>query len=200
MALRYEEVGDKYDKVKWDFDETKIPIYIIDKYPYKAFSEKNAIKLKNIRDRITDLCINIEKDRKKWENGKYSKNIELFLSIHEERYHTLLPEPFYYISLNGLPTSLYLISEMPKGTVYDGLDKPKGVHYVENAEPIGKDGKLRCLYRDIFLNLSTKGLTELIIHELAHTMANHVRYRHDDHHKDFKDCENIIRKYWHFKK
>ena len=35
---------------------------------------------------------------------------------------------------------------------------------------------------------------ELFVHELAHTGANHVRWRPDDHKKDFKSFEKLL---WH---
>ena len=65
-----------------------------------------------------------------------------------------------------------------------------------------KIGQGRALYRDIFLDLSTQGhhfgsnLKNLVIHELAHSMANHIQWRPNDHHADFKFAENLIKNYW----
>jgi hypothetical protein len=61
---------------------------------------------------------------------------------------------------------------------------------------IGKDGKLRAGYRDIFLNVKVKKLDELLIHELSHDMCNHVRYREDDHGKDFEKAYTILKRHW----
>ncbi len=204
MALYIHDDGDKYDSEKWDFFEGDIPIYKIGKYPYKAFNKKNALLLSKIRILINKLCVNLEKNRNVWyystNNKEYLDGVDIFLGIHKEYIYVpkTLPEPFYSISKSGKKTSRYLISEIPKGTKFSGLCKPKGRHVDKYAPSVGKDGQERALYKDIFLDLSLteKTLIKLIIHELAHTMANHVRYRPSDHHADFKWCEKLIAKNW----
>ena len=84
-------------------------------------------------------------------------------------------------------------------TEFNGLNKPKNL-YVSNDEKIGKDGKLRASYRHIFLTLrNSKGnfnninkIMKLVIHEIAHTMCNHVTWRDDDHADDFEHSEKLI--------
>jgi predicted SprT family Zn-dependent metalloprotease len=208
MALYIHDDGDKYDKPPykypgeaWNFYTGDLPIYIIGKYPYKAYTKKNAVLLSKIRKIISNLCSNLENDRNNWDNKEYSAGVDIFLGIHKEiKYNPKsLPEPFYKLALSGKKTSRYLINEIPKGTKFDGIDMPR-MRYIEKYSPfVGKDGQERALYRDIYLNLdlSPTVLEKLIIHELAHTMANHVRYRPDDHHADFKWCEKLIKKYWH---
>ncbi len=204
MAVYSNDPGDRYDSIKWDFREDTMPIFIIGKYPYKAKNIKNAQKLAYLRQLIDSLCDNLIENRDNWENStdkeEYIEGIYVFLKIHCEQYYDTdsLPEPFYTISLRGLTTSRYLLSEMPKGTIYDGLSKPKMRYNDPNEPSVGKDGSSRALYRDIFLNLNLndKALKKLIIHELAHTAANHVYYRPDDHHADFKWAENLIKNHW----
>lgn len=208
MAVYIEDPGDYYDKLKgydaWDFREDNIPVYWIGKYPYKAQTLKNAQKLASIRDQIDELCYNLEYNRKQWErstnNQQYLDGVNIFLGLHQEYYHDpyTLPSPFHEIALDNLPTSRYLLSEIPKGTAFDGLNKPKQRYYDKRLPPVGKDGIGRALYRDIFLNLhkSDKALKNLIIHELAHSLANHIMYRPDDHHADFQWAENLITQYW----
>ena len=204
MALYIHDTGDKLDSEKWDFFEGHIPVYKIGKYPYKAFNRNNALLLSKLRILINKLCINLEKNRNVWyystNNREYLDGVDIFLGIHKERFYEprSLPEPFYSIAKSGKKTSRYLISEIPKGTVFSGLCKPKGRYIDKYAPSVGKDGKERALYRDIFLDLSlnSKTLTKLILHELAHTMANHVRYHVDDHHADFKWCEKLITIHW----
>jgi hypothetical protein len=204
MALNFKDHGDKYDKEKWDFNEKNIPIYIINKYPYKARSRKNAEILAMIRDKINILCYNLEINKSKWKNTttnkEYIEGVNIFLGLHKEYYYdsSTLPKPFYSISKKGQTTSRYLLSEIPKKTPFDGINKPKLRYTDINVPSVGKDGKGRALYKDIFLNLSLsdRNLTKLIIHELAHTMANHISYVEDNHHADFKWCENLIAKYW----
>lgn len=208
MAVYISDFGDYYDKIEyginWDFREDNIPIYWINKYPYKARTLSNAEKLALLRDQINILCYNLEKNKRFWKkttnNKEYINGVDVFLGIHCENYDNFytLPNPFYEIARQGFNTSKYLLSEIPKGTMYAGLNKPK-MRYVDYTAPhVGKDKNGRALYRDIFLDLnrSEKSLKMLIIHELAHTMANHIFYRPEDHHADFKWCEKLIAKYW----
>lgn len=204
MSVFLDDCGDKYDKVKWDFDESDIPVYHVGKYPYKATTKQNALVLNDIRMSINRLCANINNNRHIWskttKNQEYIDGVEIFLSIHMEQRQRpeTLPEPFYHIALNGHPTSRYLLSEMPSDTDWRGLSKPK-MRYIDRHGPsVGKDKNGRALYRDIFLKLDTnsKTLEKLVVHELAHTMANHITFRPDDHHSDFKWAEKLIAKYW----
>ena len=40
---------------------------------------------------------------------------------------------------------------------------------------------------------TNKAIMDLVIHELAHTMCNHVRWRDDDHGRDFQRAEKILK-------
>jgi hypothetical protein len=204
MAVFIDDLGDYYDNEKWDFQEDNIPIRQIGKYPYKTNSLKNAQKLASLREKIDILCKNLENSRIDWEkstnNRQYLDGVNIFLGLHNEYYHDpyTLPSPFYEIAKRGLPTSRYLLSEIPQYTSFAGLNKPKQ-RYVDKRLPyVGKDENGRALYRDIFLDLnrSDESLKSLIIHELAHSMANHIMYRPNDHHSDFKWCEKLITEYW----
>jgi hypothetical protein len=204
MAQYIDDFGDFKDSVKWDFPENTIPVYVIDKYPYKAKNMKNAEKLAKIRLQINDLCKNLINYRIEWENStnnqEYIDGVDIFLGIHNEYDYNpySLPEPFFTIAKQGYSTSRYLLSEIPKSTLFSGLNKPK-MRYKTSQEPfVGKDGSGRALYRDVFLDLnqSDSSLKKLVIHELAHTAANHIFFRPDDHHADFKWAENLIKKYW----
>lgn len=93
----------------------------------------------------------------------------------------------------------YLLSEMQLNTPFNGLNKPKNI-YLSNKNNVGKDGKLRAEYRDVFITLrnssgkfnNEKIIMKLVIHEIAHTMCNHVKWRNDDHGKDFQHAEKLI--------
>lgn len=207
MAIVISDFGDYYDKIEghaWDFIETNIPVYWIDKYPYKARTLKNAYRLAILRSDINKLCDNLIKNQSEWENNvknhEYKDGVNIFLGLHNEYYHVpeTLPSPFFEISKKGIQTSRYLLSEIPKNNPFHGLNKPK-MRYIDKRLPlVGKDKNGRALYRDIFLDLdrSEKSLKELIIHELSHSMANHIMFRPDDHHEDFKWCEKLITKFW----
>lgn len=169
---------------KWDFLESPsiyATIYI-QGYPYKVLKSHNsktrdlvALKLHNLRILNNKIIDNIRK------SGKRSPEIDTFNFIHRE--------------IRG--KSNYLLSEMKKGTGFEGLNKPREI-ILTNKPIIGPDGRKRAQWRDIFLKLDTRNpnLTKqditLFVHELAHTGANHVTFRVDDHHQDFKDFENLI--------
>lgn len=178
--------GDLFDSEKWDFPEDNIPKYIINGHLYKANNNKNAEKLASIRDSIDVLCSNLKNNKKEihksTKNKEYLRGLDLFLEIHNTEHLR----------------SRYLLSEIPAGTKFSGINKPKQRYVDYNSPKIGKDGHRRASYRDIFLDLklSDKKLRELIIHELAHTMCNHVTFRPDDHHADFKWAESIIDRHW----
>jgi hypothetical protein len=89
---------------------------------------------------------------------------------------------------------------------FEGLNKPKNVR-VTNKDEIGPDKNLRADYRHIFLDLradyngrlkTIESLKPLIAHELTHTALNHVRWRDDDHNKNFMLYYNIILRNLHF--
>lgn len=158
----------------WDFDENKN--YIL-KDGYKVIkridSEKAALLLKKL-----DLLIKIT--------------------------FSILPSSEY---TNLLMTTPYKLQEMQlekdQGLyIFDGLNKPKCVRLTDLPK-IGEDGSLRAKRRVIFLNLrkengklkNIKELIPLLAHELAHTMMNHVKWRNDDHGKNFKQQEKLINMY-----
>tara|TARA_B100000902_G_scaffold20515_2_gene24630 strand:+ start:1956 stop:2621 length:666 start_codon:yes stop_codon:yes gene_type:complete len=54
---------------------------------------------------------------------------------------------------------------------------------------------LRPTYRIIYVNKNQGYDNSLLVHELAHTAANHVMYRPSDHHKDFVEAEKLVKKF-----
>lgn len=93
----------------------------------------------------------------------------------------------------------HILAEMQLNTDFYGLNKPKQL-YNTNKPPIGPDKTYRAKYRYVFLTLRDKygnfnninKIMKLVIHEIAHTMCNHIRWRDDDHGPDFKHAEKII--------
>ena len=171
------------EKEFWDFNEninyTTVNIQgrnykVINKFPdyYSA-----ALILNYIHNIIIQICIYL-----KINYYKYSKSdqiiIDCFCDIHPNN---------------------YLLSEMQLGTNFYGLNKPKNL-YNSNKPSIGKDKKLRASYRHVFLTLRDSNgnfndkekIMKLVIHEIAHSMCNHVTWRDDDHGKDFKHAEKLI--------
>lgn len=54
---------------------------------------------------------------------------------------------------------------------------------------------LRPTYRIIYVNSNLGYSKSLLVHELAHTAANHVMYRPSDHHQDFVEAEKLLKKF-----
>ena len=197
--------GDQHDKMKWDFPETKgfMAIYI-DGYPYKVLknqSSRDRHKVANTLHSLRQLTNKVCKDIEKYEPKTH--NIDVFLDIHQETppiRGVNLMKPFKRRGQQYRTHSNYLISQIPKTTGFEGLNKPKE-RYVTDQPFVGPDKNLRAEYRDVFLNLTPKtsinDIMDLWIHELAHTMANHVRYRPDDHHEDFQEAEKLLKKYFY---
>ena len=170
----------------WDFDEHKnymdiniqgIDYKIIKKFPnpYRAAEYLNYIY--NI---IVLICKYLESN---YYSHKYNEKdrimIDCFLKIHPYNYK---------------------LSEMQLGNQFNGLNKPRAIE--ETGElSLGPDGSLRAKWRHIFITLrksnghfkSWKAIIDLVIHEIAHTMCNHVRWRDDDHGADFQRAEKILK-------
>lgn len=176
----YEDPGDKYDKVKWDFDETKLYDNIkFNNHEYKILksttNKNKVLYIFSLLRLFTDkICVYMNKNKHKF--PKLSKNIDIFLKIHMKN--------------NG---KNYIIGQIPNNMGFYGLNKPKK-RYISKEPNVGKDKNLRCKRRHIFLSMMSneKELIDLYIHEISHTGCNHLRWREDDHGKDFKDFENFI--------
>jgi len=94
--------------------------------------------------------------------------------------------------------------EIPPTTGFYGVNYPFGVHNEANTMPLGADKRLRATKRVVYLTLrhspnrfrSREFVKDLVIHELAHTVANHVQYRPDDHGPDFEAAEMLLKHLW----
>ena len=167
-----------------------------------------ADRLSNTKKTIGEMAEYMSSHRSMWKNKKVQPGVELFIKLHS---------PTKYGKKVG-----YKVGEMHPLTPFFGLNKPKYVrHGGRSATPIGADGKLRATSRYIFLTvrrpkrrlskfgisdyyetfprqnfefISAKQYNNLVIHELAHTCANHVMFRNDDHGPDFQMYENFLKK------
>ena len=169
----------------WDFDENQNYVSVnIHGRNYKVLNiyhdyYKSAQILDYIHKIIILICHYLEVNKYSNKYTNYDRKIiDCFCDIHPNK---------------------YLLSEMQLSTQFYGLNKPRDL-YMSNQEPIGKDGKLRANYRHVFLTLRNNSgqfndintIMKLVIHEIAHTMCNHVTWRDDDHGKDFKHAEKMI--------
>ena len=207
---------DTRDSVKWDFDDSRMEGKIgTDGYYYKLVGKgdlNKLHKLEQVRAKAANISnyfhINLDKYPTEVRHG-----LRLFINIHGEipmdqgRMMEMSPKQLELMklhwSLNGTCSNV-IYSEMPHNSPFNGLNKPMERYINEHAPLIGKDENLRSMWRHVFIKISNDyktleqdvPLTKLVIHELAHTAANHQQWRNDDHNEDFKLYENIIRDAW----
>ena len=93
----------------------------------------------------------------------------------------------------------YKLQEIPKGTLYNGINKPKDIHWKTkdcNIQTLLDNGLLAGS-RHIMLEIrhssgmlkqwsGIDGVKNLLLHELSHTMCNHVTYRENGQYKRVK--------------
>uniref|UniRef100_A0A6C0KC35 Uncharacterized protein n=1 Tax=viral metagenome TaxID=1070528 RepID=A0A6C0KC35_9ZZZZ len=101
------------------------------------------------------------------------------------------------------------LAEIPDNHRFDGLNYPYGVYRCSTANmcgiqssesmspEIGVDGRLRAQRRVIYLKLhqNQTAMEALLIHELAHTVANDVTYR-TEHSNYFYQAEKLLKVLW----
>lgn len=100
----------------------------------------------------------------------------------------------------------YSVQEIEYDSGFHGINKPKGIIKSNTKKKHFKlDNDLRATWRLIMLELRKRNgsymswnrgqncIKKTLLHELAHTMCNHIRYRTSgNHQKDFHDNEKIL--------
>lgn len=174
------------NKEFWDFDENinYITVSIKDKkynVIYKFSNYNEAAKILYYLDSIIKKICNYLRINLYRYSEKDQIAIECFLAIHDNHKN-------------------YRLSEMQLNTIFNGLNKPRNIHKTNNPS-LGKDTNYRAKNRHVFLTLrknngdfkALSSIINLLIHEIAHTMCNHIRWRDDDHNTDFKHYEKILK-------
>jgi hypothetical protein len=165
----------------WDFDEN---INYVNINGFKVLKFRDAYKASLLLRRIKNLILRCFESIKV--NEMITPEIEL-----------LITTPFILQEMQLKKDQLIY--------KFEGLNKPKNVR-LTNQDEIGPDKNLRAGYRHIFLELrnyngklkTIDSLKPLIAHELTHTALNHVRWRDDDHDKNFMLYYNIVLRNLHF--
>lgn len=199
------ETGDEQDDVKWDFNEKVLDVVWSDNYPYYLRSKKNIDILVQIREFATILANQLYHTFDTIPIG-LQDGAKLYIFMHGEIPYSEFPElpDIFEKRWNHTGhTSRVLYGEFPaSNNTFNGLNKPRDRYADILAPPIGKDQNIRARWRHVFFKIpnglknihDNKQFIDLVIHELAHTAANHVRWRPNDHHKDFKDYENMLKR------
>ena len=173
----------------WDIDETKRTKELYNFEGDKIFrirtdSKETDFEVIKLLDKLGELVKLIKEELCKY---KPEKCIKL------------------YSAINILIITPHFLGEMPLNDNFDGLNKPKKI--VKLTIPDGlkfkRDTPIRAGYKLILLKLRNKNgsiikpfkkTLELITHELAHTMCNHVTFRQEgNHEKDFHDNEKTLK-------
>ena len=99
----------------------------------------------------------------------------------------------------------HTVQEMPTNDVFDGLNKPKDIVQLFKSDGLSflpiSDSNIRAGCRHVMLSVmgnngkmkTYKKFMELLLHELAHTMCNHVTFRRKGNHlEDFHNNEKFL--------
>lgn len=96
----------------------------------------------------------------------------------------------------------YTLQEITKNSIFEGMNKPKGVYFKKCDLHTLMDNEYLASSRHIMLKLRNESgklmswnyMRNLILHELAHTMCNHVIYRDSGNHqkKDFHKYNTFL--------
>ena len=141
------------------------------------------------------------------QDNNNKKNISRILSKIDNKFERMInnidPEKFTGKEkkmIQILKHTPHIFLEISPNTGFLGVNYPLGVRKT-NSIKFGTDGNERAMGRAVFLtvspeHISNKRLEDLVIHELSHTLANHVKYRPNDHGEDFVNAENLFKKIW----
>lgn len=136
---------------------------------------------------------------------KNNKNASYLLSLIDEYIQHLIYVAHQYYqpnpNLDLLINTQYSIQEILPGD-FEGINKPKYItQSLSNQNLFKKDNQYRAQQRHIMLTIrnknnslrSWKKIKKLLLHELSHTMANHIVYREQGNHEDdFHQCEKLL--------
>lgn len=173
-------------KSKWDIEENRGFQWKVlnNNRKYKVFVNHRSNK--NV-EKVASLLYRIE---------QYVDHLKYYLKQY------LNYNNQYIAHQNVFIDTPHIFQEIGSGTLYEGINKPKNIIQLQQFPKLfSKDNQYRAGYRLVMLSLRTKSgnlrtwnkIKRLLLHELAHTMCNHITYREEgNHEKDFDDCESIL--------
>lgn len=175
------------DKPMWDVEEVKDYI-VVDSLIYKTKyniiaqykNKKHAVIILSMVDKLIRQIVNTVKRNFNSIPKELKGGFKVFLDIHPNKQE---------------------LFELPINSIFIGLNKPKNVKPNDRLPSVGKDGLLKAKKRYIFLKLRNNNgtfidlddIAETVIHEIVHTVANHVIWRDDDHGPDYKAYYNYLK-------
>jgi hypothetical protein len=188
----------KQKKEFWDIDETDTFVKV---HSY------NVLKKHNPEKRIFySLLLEFFDTTTKKIQSFYRDKIRQYIKTNCKDNNTIikntvLPSQILFLIPNLIlfVNTPHRFSEISDNPYFSGINKPKNIYESTSENDIFinvHDKLLRATWRLVMLKLSLppKKLYELYVHEIAHTFANHVQYRHDDHKEDYIRCYNLFLK------
>lgn len=210
----FDKVYNEYNREdEWDLDESGVGMT-----KHDGFIVRGNQKFRDIVANILSLSMELIHYMKMYfcdkldveSFGRYYSGMYLFVVTPHTLQEMSMFDKYPRVDDYGnLDYNDYMIFKKKRNSDnrFNGLNKPKRIVYVDpyNGEWKGctydKDNNLRASSRHILLKITKKGkLTSykeyinLLVHELAHTMCNHVIYREEGNHlNDFKMYENLLK-------
>lgn len=192
------------DEPEWDTDENrgyhKVMITlsnetVASKVWHRSDPNRSKILLStlyNFERHLKGVC----RDLLRRPDTYFEQLVETYNAHIKPRFKNNRSKHVQYDSISYLRGGLQLLIDThhsiqeldPESPYFQAVNKPRSLKYIRTAEPHGDDQRLRSLCRHIVIKLNApiQYTLCLFIHELAHTPANHVCFRHDDHKHDFR--------------
>jgi len=178
----------------WDFNESEIKwnpnhkVYLHNKRLTGTTVLQRAERLKKAQNIVDNVV-----------KGAKTRTLENGVSPRDREKMRLL------IKHHGIGKQRLVKEINTDDTRFYGMNKPYHLYIDKCVEPIGPpvtingvDAKIirptkRTIFLDVLRIKTDRDIENLVIHELAHTVANHCIYRPDDHGPDFKAAENLVK-------
>ena len=202
-------------RLSWDFPESNTH-YTNVKAPNDTGSSRKFKVLKDTPEKtkeaanilyvyqtkLEEIIKNMKKNKHRANTKLEKEQMKLFLSIHEKRGHKICEiNDKKNPNFSGMNKPYKIVLDRDAAKIGPKITNPKrelkgsaiegdfASHIAENI-PF-----LRPSYRTIFVTTKYPYDEDLLVHELAHTCANHVVFRPNDHYSDFYQAESFIKKF-----
>ena len=197
-------IGNKIRK-GWDFPESDVHYVSVtakDKKRYKVHKSGTEDDRKRAANVLAEYQATMEKIIKNMKTKTRLSELQkhqrkLFLSIHDKYGHKVQEMNRTYVKFSGMNKPYNIILDRDAYPIGPKITSARDL----NGSAVKEDRKdctgyaipyLRPSSRTVFLDARNGYKEWLIVHELAHTVANHVVFRPDDHYSDFKAAEKFV--------
>jgi len=174
---------------------------VLDRGADEERTKEAANILFEYQENLKKIIRNMKQNKPRARTELEKEQIKLFLSIHDKRGHKIceindkinprfsgMNKPYkILLDREAYPIGPQIKSRVDLlGTAIEG----EFASHVAQAIPF-----LRPSQRIVFVTTNMPYSEDLLVHELAHTCANHVVFRPNDHGTDFKQAEKLVKKF-----